>query len=223
MLVVGTGTEVGKTWTSCAVLTELRAGGLTVAARKPAQSHDPADGAPLDAALLSAATGEDPDTICPPGRTYTVPMAPPMAAAALSLPVPSLAELLNEITWSAGTDVGLVETAGGVRSPMASDGDGRDLSLRLRPDVMLLVADAGLGVIHAVRSAAEGLEAPVLVFLNRFDPGDELHQRNLAWLRENDGMAVEVDIAGLVRRFQPAPGESTGRPGGRKSGPRGRH
>ena len=43
VLVVGTGTDVGKTWVSAHLLATLRAAGLTVAARKPAQSFDPAD------------------------------------------------------------------------------------------------------------------------------------------------------------------------------------
>ena len=41
--VVGTGTDVGKTWVSARVLRDLRAAGLRVAARKPAQSFDPGD------------------------------------------------------------------------------------------------------------------------------------------------------------------------------------
>lgn len=199
---VGTGTEVGKTWTSCAVAVGLRAGGLAVSARKPAQSFDPSDTAILDAELLAGATGEDPERVCPPHRTYPIPMAPPMAAAALSLPVPTLDDLLGEITWSPGTDVGIVETAGGVRSPMASDGDGLDMAIRLEPDLVLLVADAALGVIHAVRAAAAGLPTPVLVFLNHFDSDQDLHHRNLAWLRDRDGLEVYADVQDVIRHLQ---------------------
>ena len=59
--VVGTGTDVGKTWVAARLLSDLRAAGLRVAARKPAQSFDPDDDpAGLDAAVLGAATRRAP-------------------------------------------------------------------------------------------------------------------------------------------------------------------
>ena len=206
VLVVGTGTEVGKTWVTCALAARLRADGWRVAARKPAQSHDPADGRPTDAELLADATGEAVDEVCPPGRTYEVPMAPPMAADVLGRPVPSLAELADGLDWPPGIQVGMVETAGGVRSPLAPDGDGADLARLLHPDVVVLVADAGLGTIHAVRSAVSAIrDWPFVAVLNRFDPGDELHRRNLAWLAERDGLPVHVRVADVARLLAPVP------------------
>lgn len=202
MLVVGTGTEVGKTWTACAVASALRAGGASVAARKPAQSYDPEDPAPTDAALLAVATGEDPERVCPPHRSYPVPMAPPMAAGVLDLPVPTLADLLEETTWAPNTQIGIVEAAGGVRSPIALDGDGIDLAERLLPDVVLLVADAGLGVIHGVRAASVDLPGALIVFLNRFDAGEEVHRLSLEWLRDADGFEVYAEVDDLVARLR---------------------
>lgn len=191
VLVAGTGTEIGKTWVACRLARALRDAGTTVAARKPAQSHDPADGAALDAELLAAATGEDPDAVCPPGRTYPVAMAPPMAAEVLGRPVPTTAELAGALVWPAGAEVGIVETAGGVRSPQAADGDAVDLARLLGPDLVVLVADAGLGTIHSVRCAAAALDGmPLAVVLNRYDPGADLHRRNRAWLAERDRLPV---------------------------------
>ena len=107
VLVIGTATEVGKTWVGGQVLTRLRAVGLTVAARKPAQSADPDDPSPSDAAVLAAASGEPIDDVCPPERTYAIAYAPPMAAAALGLPVPTVADLLRELRWpEPAVDVG---------------------------------------------------------------------------------------------------------------------
>jgi dethiobiotin synthetase len=54
-------------------------------------------------------------------------------------------------------DVGLVETAGGVRSPQADDGDVLDLVAAIAPDHVILVADAGLGTINAVRLSVAAL------------------------------------------------------------------
>ena len=57
VLVVGTATEIGKTWTGVQVLAALRKGATTVAARKPAQSFDPSETGPTDAEALAAAMG----------------------------------------------------------------------------------------------------------------------------------------------------------------------
>lgn len=193
--VVGTATEVGKTWTSARVLTGLADRGHTVAARKPAQSFDPASSEPTDATVLAAATGEHVDDVCPAHRSYPVAMAPPMAADILGRPSPRLADLVAEISWPAGVDIGLVESVGGVRSPVADDGDSRDLVDALSPDIVLLVADAGLGVIDAVRSVVDALDGHrCVVFLNRFDHDDDLHRRNRAWLSDRDGYDIAVDL-----------------------------
>jgi dethiobiotin synthetase len=202
VLVIGTGTEVGKTWVSAALLRSLAAGGHRVAARKPAQSFDPADPpAATDAAVLARATGQRPEAVCPTERWYPVAMAPPMAAEVLGRPSFTVAQLAAELDWGAGVAmaVGLVETAGGVRSPQAADGDAVDLGRLLRPDLVVLVADAGLGTINGVRLAVEalaGVPAPVVVVLNRFDPADDLHCRNRAWLADRDGLAVLVTPGG---------------------------
>lgn len=195
--VAGTGTEVGKTWVTAAVARALRSDGLRVAARKPAQSFGPDD--ELDAAVLGAATGEPPETVCLPSRWYPVPMAPPMAAKALDRPAIEVADLVAELSWPAGIDVGFVETAGGVRSPIADDADCAAFLALVAPDVVLLVADAGLGTINLVRLSAEALDAAnLVVVLNRFDPADELHVANRAWLNERDGFVVAVTLNELT-------------------------
>ena len=188
---VGTGTDVGKTWVAARLLTDLRAAGLRVAARKPAQSFEPEDDpAHLDAAVLGVATGEPPEEVCPPQRWYEVAMAPPMAAERLGRPPFTIQDLMAELRWPDAVDVGLVETAGGMRSPLAADGDCLALCEALDPDVVVLVADAGLGTINAVRltlNALGPLAARAAVVLNRFDPQSDLHRRNLEWLSGRDG------------------------------------
>lgn len=203
VVVTGTGTEVGKTWVSSALLRLARSRGLTVAARKPAQSFasgDPADS--LDAAVLAAATGEPPATVCPASRSYPAAMAPPMAAAALGRPVPTMDSLVDSVSasWPAGgCDLGLVEGAGGVASPLADDGDSCDLARRLAADRVVLVADAGLGTINSVRLSLRALAPlPVTVHLNRFRSADDLHARNLEWLRERDGLDVTTEMEDLL-------------------------
>jgi len=200
-LIAGTATEVGKTWVATGVARSLRAGGACVAARKPAQSFDADDAArgATDADLLAAATGEPVEVVCPRHRWYEVAMAPPMAAAALGRPPFTVADLVDELRWPDGVDVGLVETAGGVRSPIADDGDTVDLARALHPDRVVLVADAGLGTINAVRSAVDALAShAVVVVLNRYDAGDAVHVANRRWLVERDGLDVAVDVGALA-------------------------
>lgn len=202
VVVAGTGTEVGKTWWACALARHLRDVGVSVAARKPAQSFAPNDATTSrDAALLGAATGEQPEDVCPVHRSYPLAMAPPMAAGALGEPPFSIADLVNELRWPPAARVGLVETAGGVRSPLAADGDNVALIDALAPALVLLVADAGLGTINLVRLSVGALgRHSVAVALNRFDAADDLHERNRAWLID-DGLRVVTstgEVAGLL-------------------------
>jgi dethiobiotin synthetase len=203
VLVAGTGTEVGKTWVGAALARAARAEGVVVAARKPAQSFDPALAEPTDADVLGDATGVPAEQVCPPGRWYEVPMAPPMAAVALGRPAPTVGDLAGELVWPGEATLGLVETAGGVRAPQADDGDAVDLARAVGVDAVVLVADAGLGTVHATRCAHEALaplEVPVLLVLNRFDAGSALHRANLAWLRDRDRLAPSTDVTSLWRR-----------------------
>lgn len=199
-LVAGTGTEVGKTWVACALLRGLRAHGLRVAARKPAQSFEPSDAGRerTDAHLLGRASGERPLVVCPAERWYEVAMAPPMAAVTLGRPPITIADLVAELAWPEA-DVGVVETVGGARSPLASDGDAVALAEALRPDLVVLVADAGLGTINAVRLTAGAFRDawPLVVVLNRWD-GSALHHANQTWLTDHDGFAVVTSPDALV-------------------------
>jgi dethiobiotin synthetase len=202
VLVGGTGTEVGKTWVAARLAAGLRARGWRVGARKPVQSFAASERGRTDAELLAAASGEAPETVCPHARWYEKPMAPPMAAEALGRPTFSLADLVGELSASwprPPLDVALVELAGGPRSPLACDGDGVDLARVLAPDLVLLVADAGLGTINAARLSAEAFApAPVWLHLNRYDAANELHRRNRAWLAERAGLAPTSELAALA-------------------------
>ncbi|MEY2398902.1 MAG: glycine C-acetyltransferase [Actinomycetota bacterium] len=205
VVIAGTGTEVGKTFVGAAVAKELVNQRRVVIARKPAQSFD-ADDVSTDAAMLGAATSEDPEAVCPPHRWYPVPMAPPMAAAVLGRDPFTTGDLAREVfaSWADNdtqAEFGFVETAGGAWSPQASDGKHvGDFSDELDADAVLLVADAGLGVINAVRgaTAAFGTARPLVVMLNRFAEDDALHVANRDWLVQNDQFTVAVDAIEAV-------------------------
>ncbi len=202
VVVTGTGTEVGKTWFAAAPWTALREDGRTVAARKPVQSFEPGTG-PTDADVLAHATGERPTDVCPAHRWLGAALAPPMAAEVVGAAPFTVAHLVDELAWPRAVDVGLVESVGGPRSPLAGDGDTVDLVAAVRPDLVVLVADAALGAINAVRLAAGAFpDDTVVVALNRFDLGDDLHQRNRDWLVDRSGLDIVTSAGDLATRIR---------------------
>jgi dethiobiotin synthetase len=202
--VIGTNTEVGKTWVTTQLLATLKLRGTRVAARKPVQSYAP-DDINTDAALLAGASGEEVADICPAHRCYPVALAPPMAAQVLGRGPLQMAEIIGEIHWPADIDIGFVETVGGVRSPLTSDGDSLDLLRRLEVDRMLLVADAELGTINNVRLTLAAVGAiPTVVYLNHFNRDNQTHELNRRWLMEQDKLTVITDVHSLAMAFEDA-------------------
>ncbi len=139
-------------------------------------------------------------------------MAPPMAADVLGRPRIEIDDLAAEVrgSWGSPTPaLGLVELAGGVRSPLAHDGDGVDMITALEPSDVLLVADAGLGTINAVLSSMDSLvaitgadAARIVVHLNHYEDSNDLHRRNRQWLADAgvQELTTEVDrLARLIR------------------------
>jgi dethiobiotin synthetase len=144
--------------------------------------------------------------------------------------VPTIADLIGQVerSWPApAVQFGLVEGAGGVASPLATDGHTADLARALRADLVVLVADAGLGTINSVRLSVTALAPlPAVVYLNRFEPAEELHRRNLQWLAERDGFAVTTSVdhladavgrLGIGNKVEPPPHRSPVGPAGGES------
>jgi len=204
VVVLGTAKSVGKTWITAGILRQLAGEGTRAVARKPVQAFAPGDAAAActDAHLLAGAGGEEPEDVCPRHRWYEEALAPPIAAAVLGRPAYSIGDLVSELDWPEGTIVGLVETAGGPRTPIAADGDSADICTALAPDAVVLVADAGVGSINAVRLSVEVVLAgcaPVVVVLNRWE-GTDIQRRNREWLRR-DGYQVTTSIDEVVARI----------------------
>jgi dethiobiotin synthetase len=129
-----------------------------------------------------------------------------MAADALGLAPFTIAELVGEIAPAADAAITFIEGAGGPRSPMASDGDNVALAAAVAADVVVLVAPAGLGTINAVRLSVDawrdgpGAGTRLVVALNRYDAGDDLHRRNHGWLAGDDLHLVlrPAELAGVL-------------------------
>src|SRR4051794_4744542 len=199
VVITGTGTGIGKTWVTAELATALKQRGIAVVARKPVQSFDPDDDAPTDAEVLGNATVEDPHVVCLLHRWLPRAMAPPIAAAVLESDPFTVADLVAEVTSNLPLGaIVLVESVGGVRSPVALDGDTVSLVTELRPALTVLVADAELGTINLVRLSHDVLLAHrVVVYLNRYDTENEMHVRNHDWLTTHLGLEVVADPEAL--------------------------
>ena len=186
LVVVGTGTDVGKTHVTVALLTEARARGLSVAAYKPvatgvvercgdAARHAEALGAPYVA----------------PSFAYARPVSPHLAAREEGRPVELALVRARAAELGAGMDLLVVEGAGGLFSPLGPALTNVDLVRALDPDAVALVAPDRLGVLHDVGAAragarARGMRSP-LVVLSAPEVEDEATGSN----------AAELDLLGL--------------------------
>ena len=161
--IAGAHTDVGKTYVACALLRAARARGLSVSALKPVVSgFDSADWADSDPGLLIAAMGEPLtperlDAVSP--LRFAAPLAPPAAARREGqfLRLAMLAAYCGP--WLAGPAAfNLLETAGGVMSPIAEDGLCVDLMARV-PLPVILVGGGYLGAISHTLSALAALRS----------------------------------------------------------------
>jgi dethiobiotin synthetase len=164
VFVAGAGTDIGKTYVTCAVIRGLRARGLSVDALKPAVSGlDPArmeesDSGRLLEALGRPLTPETLDAISP--LRFTAPLAPPAAARreGQTLTLERLLEPCRARVARPDVDVLLVEGAGGVMSPIAEGETNLDLISAIGAPV-LLVGGSYLGGMSHSLTALEVLKA----------------------------------------------------------------
>jgi len=161
LLIVGTDTGVGKTWTGCALARALRRNGRRVVAVKPLETGCP--GPPTeteDGALLARATGQ-----AAPLRAllrFRDPVAPPEAADREGRQI-NLEDLVRRVReYAARADITFVEGAGGLLSPLTWEQSAVDLARALEARVLLVAADR-LGTISHTLMALKLLE------LNRLD------------------------------------------------------
>jgi dethiobiotin synthetase len=187
--VVGTGTGVGKSYVVRALARALRARGAAVLALKPIET-----GAPfLDAKSYDEI---NPIAVAPhPLYGFAPGISPHLAArqVAATIDVESvtrwceqherrLAEVVPHrvMQWS------LVETAGGVLTPLGPSLRNFDLVLALEVDVLLLVAADVLGALNAVSTSVVAMRAlgraPDLVALSAPEMADASSGSNAAEL-----------------------------------------
>ncbi len=178
-IIAATGTGIGKTYVTCGLIRALRAIGQTPLVLKPVLSgFSPADAALSDAGQILAALGQPltPAALAAiaPFR-YAAPLSPDWAAEIEGGSV-DFASVLAVCRTALATPGGLlIETAGGILSPLTAETTMADLLVALGLPVVL-VTGSYLGTFSHTLSAAESLTARGLAFtvvVSESPPGAE--------------------------------------------------
>jgi dethiobiotin synthetase len=179
IVVVGTGTEVGKTHVACALLHALAARKEEAIGLKPVQTG--VDGSRGDACRL----GSVGMPAVAPRYAFAEPVSPHLAARRAGTEI-AIEEIVR---WVAAYPLPwqVVETAGGLLSPLAPGCSNLDLVLALAPHGVVLVGADRLGVLHDVSAALHvltGVEIRPVVCLSAPATSDASTGTNAAELAE---------------------------------------
>lgn len=208
VFVTGTGTGVGKTILSAALLAAMSAAGVRVRAHKPVVTglDEPAEGGwPPDHELLASVAGMAPEEVAP--LRYG-PAVSPHLAAALAGETIDPADLIARAREAAiGDGTVIVEGVGGLLVPLTDELTVRDLAAALGLGVVI-AASPGLGTInHTLLSIASaragGLDVRAVVLTPWPETPGELERSN----RETIARLGEVEVVGLGRVPTPAPAD----------------
>lgn len=170
VVVLGCGTAVGKTHVSVALLRNLVARGLPAMGMKPVESGliEDAPGLAASDANALATAGSCRARNWLPVYRFVDPISPHLAARSVgtTIEVDRAAEWVarNEVLMTTGAvshsvKWTVVETAGGVFSPLSSAATNFDLAQALEPAIWILVAADGLGVLHDVSATLQAMRA----------------------------------------------------------------
>ena len=200
LFVIGTGTDVGKTYVTGLLVKALHESGAKAAYYKAVMSDNKRnpDGTlcPGDAAHVKAVSGipQRLDTMC--SYVYERAVSPHLAARLEGNPV-DLSHVLDELAvLRQQYDFITMEGAGGILCPLRMDAHTIWLPDLIRQTGFpcLLVADAGLGTINAVGLTVFYLRAQQLplagIVFNRFVPGNVMHEDNRRVCEQVAGVPV---------------------------------
>lgn len=163
LIVLGTGTGVGKTHvtvTLARALAELEPS-LRISALKPIETGMGASGDPSDSDRLAAVARHVEPTRPHPLYAFAEPLTPYLAAAreGRSIELTAISRWVTSQQPTDGSVWQLIETAGGVFSPLSPSASNFELAQSLSPAVWVLVAPDALGVLHELRATLEALGA----------------------------------------------------------------
>jgi len=212
VFVTGTGTDVGKTFVTAALVRHLRSAGKPVDAFKPVVSgFDPANIASSDPGVLLSALGrgvisDELDRIAP--WRFAAPLSPDLAAKAerRSMDFSALVEFSRRVAYGRGTV--LIEGVGGIMVPLDQTHTVLDWMSALRIPVVL-VAGSYLGTIsHTLTAlhvlAQRNLDIAGVVVSESMAPGASLDDTVATIAR----FAIPIEVIGVPRLLagaQPSP------------------
>lgn len=197
IVVIGTGTGVGKTFVSLALARAIARSGRPVLALKPVETGvlaRPRGGANRSDAAQLQASSNLPAPRLHPLYGFRHPVSPHLAARREHRRISLTRTLrwINRAEYATLHDTTLwsiVETAGGALSPLGPRATNADLALHLDPSIWILVAPDSLGVLHdvtatlaALRSLARAPDLVVLSQARRADPSTGSNAAELARL-----------------------------------------
>ena len=195
--ITGTDTEVGKTFSTCALLHVLRNRGVSAIGMKPIAAGTDAEGKNDDVEALVEASGTPAPRALINPYLFQPPIAPHIAAqeAGCHIDLANIVKAFNELRGMA--DCVLVEGVGGFCVPLSAETDTADLAKQLNLPVILVVG-MRLGCInHALLTqqaiAAAGLELAGWI-ANRIDPGMSRFEENLVTLKER----MKAPLLGII-------------------------
>ena len=183
--ILATDTDAGKTWVGVQLVSHAIAHERAVAAFKPIESGtDWFDGVPPDAAAYAEATGLPLEVVCP----WPLPRPVTPAAEFERLGTRATAADIEAaaLRAEAGCSTLIIETAGGVLSPITASLSSADIASLFDAEVVL-VARSRLGILSAVCTAVESLLARNLriaaIVLNEHPDDDAFdHDLNAEWI-----------------------------------------
>jgi len=187
--ITGSDTDVGKTYIACQVVSQLRAAGLTIETRKPAESGcEPTPGGELlthDAAALQQANAnrESIERIAP--YRFRAALAPHRAARLEGRSV-QMQDLIDACTRDDANHCLIVEGAGGFYSPLAENGLNADLADALQLAVIIVVNDR-IGAVNQTLMTLQAVASRHLraaaIILNQVTPMNDTEMDNAADLQ----------------------------------------
>ena len=181
--IIGTNTDVGKTYIGYLLLREYLEDDSHIMALKP-----------VETGLEKKKIGPDTKLYLDMYKKYNIEIEPEMINMfTMNLPAsPHLSEQLEGkrvtvkeiVAWLKTKAFGFIELAGGLMVPLNDSETQYDLLKKYKKPVVL-VTDSGLGMLNHVLLTAHALSGyEIYVVMNRYNPDDIIQKTNYEYLKE---------------------------------------